>query len=127
MTLLVRCVYRSPNSTDQNSLEVINLFERAKDSRNTHKLVMGDFNFREINWETMTTGVGETHIASLFVESVRDSYFVQHVTKPTRIRKGNEPSVLDLIFTNEEDMVSELDYLSSIGKSDHLFFNIFQF
>ena len=119
-SLLVGCVYRSPNSTDQNSLEVINLFERAKDSRDTHKLVMGDFNFREINWETVTTSVGETHIASLFVESVRDSYFVQHVTKPTRIRTGNEPSVLDLIFTNEEDMVSELDYLSSIGKSDHL-------
>ena len=98
---------------------MINLFERAKDSRDTHKLVMGDFNFREINWETVTTSVGETHIASLFVKSVRDSYFVQHVTKPTRIHSGNEPSVLDLIFTNEEDMVSELDYLSSMGKSDH--------
>ena len=119
-SFLVGCVYRIPHSTDQNSLEVINLFERANDSSDTHKLVMGDFNFRGINWKTVTTSVGETHIASLFVESVRDSYFVQHVTNPARIRSGNEPSVLDLIFMNEEDMVLELDYLSSIGKSDHL-------
>ena len=28
--------------------------------------------------------------------------------------------MLDLIFTNEEDMVSDLNYLPSIGKSDHL-------
>ena len=44
-SLLVGCVHRSPNSTDQNSLEVINLFERAKDSRDTHKLVMGGLQF----------------------------------------------------------------------------------
>ena len=68
----------------------------------------------------MTTSVGETHLASLFVECIRDSYLVQHVTQPTRIRTGNEPSVLDLIFTNEEGMMSDLNYQSSLGKSDHL-------
>ena len=81
---------------------------------------MDDFNLKEINWENLTTSVAETHLASLFVECVRDSYFVQHITEPTRIRTGHEPSALDLTFTNEEDMVSYLKYLPSIGKSDHL-------
>ena len=107
-SLLVGCIYRSPNSSDQNSLELINLFGKARNSRDSHKLIMGDFNLKDINWENLTTSVGETHLASLFVECVRDNYFIQHITEPTRIRTGQEPSVLDLIFTNEEDMVSDL-------------------
>ena len=84
---------------------------------------MGDFNLREVNWGSMTTIVGENHIASLFVECVCDSYFFQHVIQPTRVHSGNEPAVLDLIFTNEEDMISDMSYLPSLGKSmksDHL-------
>ena len=30
------------------------------------------------------------------------------------------PSVLDLIFSNEENMVEKVNFLSSLGKSDHL-------
>ena len=119
-SFLIGCVYRSPSSVDANSRELLNLFERARDSRDSHKLIMGDFNLKEINWEDMSTSVGETHLANLFVECVRDSYFIQHITEPTRIRAGQEPSVLDLIFTNEEDMVSEINLLPSIGKSDHV-------
>ena len=119
-TFLVGCLYRSPNSSDQNSLELMELFKTVKDTRDSHKLIMGDFNLREINWGSMTTTVGENHTASLFVECVRDSYFFQHVIQPTRVRSGNEPSLLDLIFTNEEDMISGMSYLPSIGKSDHL-------
>jgi uncharacterized membrane protein (UPF0127 family) len=33
--------------------------------------------------------------------------------------RTDTPHVLDLVFTNEENMVSEMEYLSSIGKSDH--------
>ena len=38
----------------------------------------------------------------------------QHVAEPTRFRIGEISSELDLIFTNEENMISELK------KSDHL-------
>lgn len=119
-SLLVGCLYKSPNSSEENSKRLLDMFSKIKDERDTHKLIMGDFNFREINWATMNTSVGETHIASLFVECVRDTYLVQHVKQPTRIRLGNEPSVLDLIFTNEEGMISELDFLPGLGRSDHV-------
>ena len=88
--------------------------------RQSHKLFMGDFNFRDINWSDMTTASNEQHNSTLFIESIRDSFLFQHVTKPTRIRENNEPSILDLIFTNEEEMVSDIQYESSLGKSDHL-------
>ena len=36
------------------------------------------------------------------------------------MREGNEPSLLDLIFTNEENMIENLTTHPSLGKSDHL-------
>ena len=68
----------------------------------------------------MTTASNEQHNSTLFIESIRDSFLFQHVTEPTCIRENNEPSILDLIFTNEEEMVSDIQYESSLGIGDHL-------
>ena len=37
----------------------------------------------------------------------------------TRQRGSNEPSTLDLLFTNDENMVTNLEYLAPLGRSDH--------
>ena len=44
----------------------------------------------------------------------------------TRLRQGQNPSLLDLIFTNEENMVNNLNIFNPIGRSDHcvLTFNL---
>ena len=68
----------------------------------------------------MTTSVNETHISSQFLEYVRDTYFFQHILDPTRYREGNVSSVLDLILTSEEEMISNIKFLPGVGKSDHL-------
>lgn len=47
-------------------------------------------------------------------------YLTQHVTQPARFRDNQNDSFLDLIFTNEELMIDSLEYLSSLGASDHL-------
>ena len=46
------------------------------------------------------------------------------VDKPTRIRLGQTGNILDLVLVNEEQLVSEIEHYSPIGKSDHdtLFF-----
>ena len=93
------------------------------DLKITHILIMGDVNFREIDWNNEETSVGEDHLATIFLESVRDTYLHQHVKEPTRYRSDNIPSLLDLIFTNEEHMVSDLNYLPGLGSSDHLQIN----
>ena len=72
----------------------------------------GCFKYKGIAWENWSTpGVSETSEEFLFVETLCDTYLFQHVLKPTRIRMSQEPSILDLIITNEEGM---------IGKSDHI-------
>ena len=53
-----------------------------------------------------------------FFETITDNFLYQHVTEYTRIR-GTERSILDLIFTKEEDDVKNIKVLPPIGESDH--------
>ena len=69
--------------------------------------ILGDFNFKEINWDLFNCNVNETQPAYKFLECVRDCYLFQHVKHPTRFRDGQEPSILDLVLTNEEHMVNQ--------------------
>ena len=48
--LLVGCVYRSPSSNDINNDKRCQLMREAGEKRCSHVLVIGDFNYQEINW-----------------------------------------------------------------------------
>ena len=83
----------------------------------SHILLMGDFNYPNIDW-----GLGSRSITPserLFMNTINDSFLYQHVTSPTRVRQNHCPTVLDLIFTNEDGMLSDLKVLAPLGKSDH--------
>ena len=82
---------------------------------------MGDFNFNGINWEDMLSpGADLSSPNHKFIECIRDCFFFfQHVLEPTRQRGRDNPSLLDLIFTNEENMVENLIYLAPLGHNDH--------
>ena len=53
------------------------------------------------------------------MESVRDAFLLQHVTEPTHYRGDQTPHVLDLVFTNEDNMVSKIVHKAPLGKSHH--------
>ena len=63
------------------------------------------------------------------LQSIRDSYLFQHVCEPIRYRNDNIPRALDLVLSNEEHMVEKINYLPSLGSSDHVlldfYFNCF--
>ena len=65
---------------------------------------MGDFNVKEINWQENEVDGGPESFPFLFNECTKDAFLYQHVTEPTRFR-GEQESLLDLIFTKEEDDV----------------------
>ena len=50
---------------------------------------------------------------------MRDCYLHQHIEEPTRRRGTDEPSLLDLVLTNEAMQVSDITHRAPIGKSDH--------
>ena len=43
--LLVGCIYRSPSSSKDNNNKLKHLISKARDLRNSHYLIMGDFNY----------------------------------------------------------------------------------
>jgi hypothetical protein len=46
-------------------------------------------------------------------------YHNQHVKQATRYRGDNQPSLLDLILTNEEEMIDHVVHNAPLGNSDH--------
>ena len=114
--LLIGCVYRSPNSTNENTAALLSLVRGLPQRKYTHLLMMGDFNYPGIDWSSYSTNNAD---AQEFLDSCQDSYLYQHILLPTRGRLGHNPSLLDLIFTNEEEMVENIELESPLGKSDH--------
>ena len=124
--LLVGCIYRSPNSSAENNALLAEHLSLASNRGNSHVIVMGDFNHPEIDWTKIQTTVGINHPATIFLESIRDAFLHQHVSEPTHHRATQTANILDLIFSNEPDMIENLQNLVPIGKSHHsvLSFNI---
>jgi len=59
-------------------------------------------------------------MVTIFLDTIMDLYLFQHVSQYNRFREGCFPHTLDLIFTNEDNMVNDLQYLPGLGSSDHL-------
>ena len=120
--LLVQCVYRSP-STHHDAipeLDEILSSKRIQGHNITHRLIVGDFNFKDINWNLCSSPLSDQHPTTKFLEIVKDNFLYQHVKQVTRVRQGCCPSILDLVFTNEENMVNSIEYCSPLGNSDHV-------
>ena len=86
----------------------------------SHIITVGDFNLPDINWKNWTTKSNNPNNLNLkFIECLRDAFMSQHVTDPTRGRGSNNPNVLDLILSNDEDIIGVVVNLCPLGRSDH--------
>lgn len=117
--LLLGCIYRSPSSGADNNRNLLNLLRELYEYNATHLLIAGDFNYPRINWDNWSTDSDVLGDEFLFIEALRDIHLYQHITSPTRARGSDTPQILDLVLTNEEGMVEEVEHKSPIGKSDH--------
>ncbi len=119
-TLSFGCFYRSGSGSVQNNENMRNLIKSIVQKNYSHKCLGGDFNYPSINWETWQAGnENEESEKHKLITCLRKNYLSQLVTEPTRVRGTNEPSNLDLITTNDERLVQEIQYTSPLGKSDH--------
>ena len=50
--LLLRCIYRSPNSNADNDAKLNELLYKADIFPADYKCIVGDFNFPSIDWKT---------------------------------------------------------------------------
>ena len=114
--MIIGCVYRSQNSTRENSLYLFDKLRDISGGNQTHLLILGFFNIKRINWNNINSTGNETHTSALFLECLTDSFLYQHFKEPTRYRSQNVPSILDLILTSEESMVSNSQYKPGLKK-----------
>ncbi|XP_052806388.1 uncharacterized protein LOC128235622 [Mya arenaria] len=117
-TVVIGCIYRSPSETDNCDIIIELLREAARISENL--LVTGDFNMKDIEWETYTTIHSESHHEYMFIECLRDNFLFQHVQQFTRCRNDQPLNLLDLVLSKDENNVTNFEHLPSIGLSDHV-------
>ena len=117
--LLVGCIYRNPSGNIDGSTASLCVYLLAFIII-PHLLICGDFNYKTISWSNFSGTSNDYHIEP-FLDTVDDLFLFQHISEPTRYRQEETPSLLDLIFTNEQDMIKNLAYLPPLGNSDHMY------
>ena len=118
--LFFTLVYRSPNSSKENSKNLNNMLRTITQNKSRRNVVVGDFNFPGINW-IEGDGLGtRSQVETEFLEALNDSFLEQCVNFPTRNRQGHKPHILDLILTNDPQRIHNLYSLPGLGRSDHV-------
>jgi len=102
-----------------NLLEKVSLLQEKNSSKNLSLLVMGDNNYPEIDFEQCTLTTSADSSPARFLDKIQDMFLIQNVLKPTRVRKDQVPSLLDLVFTDEENLIDDIEYQVPVGLSDH--------
>lgn len=114
--LLVGVCYRAPQSNQTNNDLLLQLLSDMNELESSQILLMGDFNLPGINYEEFTA---PDAFSNSFIDRVNDVYLVQHVNFHTRFM-NNRSSLIDLIFTDDDDNIDKMTSLPPLGNSDHV-------
>lgn len=120
-SVVVGVCYRSTSSTKENNDSLLKLLDKAASQNSTsHLLIYGDFNYPEINYEGFVVKGSIDTDAYRFFHKTNDLFLYQNVNYWTRCRPGQQPSILDYVFTDEDNLVEDIKYTAPLGKSDHI-------
>nr|XP_048704947.1 uncharacterized protein LOC125636205 [Caretta caretta] len=107
--VVVEVYYRPPDQGDEEDKAFFRQLTEV--TRSQALVLMGDFNHPDICWESNTA----MHRKSRkFLERVGDNFLEQVLEEPTRGR-----ALLDLLLTNQEELVGEAKVDGNLGGSDH--------
>ena len=119
-TFLLGLVYRSPSSVETNNSKLLEALQIIyQQYGHAQLLLMGDFNFTDINWVDTHCFSSPISLSAKFLQVMQDSSLTQHVQEPTRHQLDQRPSVLDLIIIQDPDSIMNLTHLPPLGSSDH--------
>lgn len=118
--ILIGCIYRSPNSSEENNQRLLNQLQEVITSySHTHVVIVGDFNLPNVNWEGKSS-TRRDNFSNQFVDLLDDLFLTQLINQPTRMRDGQQSNLLDLLITNHEEIIEFWELNPPLGKSDHL-------
>ena len=110
--LLLGCCYRSPTKTEvsaTNNSNLNKLVNWISEQKHSHKCIMGDFDYKQVNWHSWSTSMGEKLSVIRFSINTWRS-------RPNDVGT-TEHSILDLVSTNGPMQVSNLCHVSQLGTS----------
>lgn len=118
-TMILGLVYRSPNSSEANNINLNEAILEVANLKAEHLAIIGDFNFPGIDWQHGGSATGCTLSERHFHWTTKEAFLIQHQLQPTRFRHGQNPTLDDLVFTNRDDILVDIITTSALGKSDH--------
>jgi len=114
-------IYRSPRcnlSENEKINQLITSFFGNEHLKGI-KVLVGDFNYPDIDWMNETCSCGPTKSPSLFLKSTLDSFAVQLIHEPTHFRPLQNPTCIDLVLCSDPSDIFSLTHHPPIGKSHH--------
>ena len=118
-SLIIACVYHSPNSTADNTNSLNQCLRALAERYYSNLVVLGNFNHPKIDWNHCTTTSNTNDPNFMFLETIRGFFFQQYVKSLTRGRNCDNPSLIDLALCNNDDLVLDVSVLPPLGKKDH--------
>ena len=76
----------------------------------SHLLVFGDFNYPEIDYASSAVNSGSGTDAHAFFNKTNDLLLYQNIYDWTRHRSGQQPSLLDYVFTDEDNVIDKYSF-----------------
>ena len=118
--LIIGCIYRSPNSNNGNNDALLTLLEEASGLDSNHLILVGDFNYKEVNWKQNYVQAGETHPAYKIFDKLNDLFLEQLISEPTRFRRGEQENTLDWLLTDSKEIIDNVNLGPPLGENgDH--------
>ena len=84
-------------------------------------IVSGDFNAPDISWDTEYSS--QSPVSDRLLEIIDDHDLSQHVKEPTR-RDTNTQNILDLILSNNSNIIENVSVVPGISEHDIVLFTV---
>ena len=112
-----------PNLSKEDNeklIKIINDISKKHKTLNEKLIIMGDFNFPGIDWEfESTANVDESHIENEFLTCLHSNFLFQLIEKCTHFRGEQSPTLIDLLISNDPDVLNNISYNAPVGNSHH--------
>lgn len=118
---LVILAYRSPHASPEENDSLNQMITDIVDTvkKDNTCLLVGDFNYPSIDWESETCSNLPEHPAYKFLDTIQDCFLIQSVKEPTHFRGLQQANILDLVLSVGVDDELDISYLPPLGKSHH--------